>query len=258
MIGSPVARKDEGSALVIALVFTGIWAIVIFAVLGLAEVGFKLAAGNSDQRDEIYAADGAIEAAISHLAMGGGLGDCPDFLFDIDEHDDEPAIDVEVICARASPVITLTGADQEIEVGSPYVELGATALDSLDGDLTGSIVIDSAAVDVNTVGSYLVTYDVTDSSGNPAATVTRTVNVVDNTAPVITLTGADQTIGVGSPYVELGATALDNLDGDLTGSIVINAVAVDTSTVGPDLLRHRLVGEPGSHRDPHSERGDRG
>ena len=30
----------------------------------------------------------------------------------------------------------------------------------------------------------------------------------------------------------LGATAPDNYDGDLTGSIVIDATAVDTSTLG--------------------------
>ena len=98
----------------------------------------------------------------------------------------------------------------------------------------GAIVIDA------TGGGYLhsrvamsVTYDVTDSSGNPAVQVTRTVDVVDTTVPVITLVGANpQTIEAGSPYVELGATALDNYDGDLTGSIVIDATGVDTSTLG--------------------------
>ena len=47
----------------------------------------------------------------------------------------------------------------------------------------------SVRVDVNTVGSYVLTYDYTDASGNTAAQVTRTVNVVDTTIPVITLTG---------------------------------------------------------------------
>ena len=66
-----------------------------------------------------------------------------------------------------------------------------------------------------------------------AVQVTRTVDVVDTTIPVITLTGANpQTIEAGSPYVELGATATDNYDGDISGSIVIDATAVDTSTFG--------------------------
>jgi hypothetical protein len=41
-------------------------------------------------------------------------------------------------------------------------------------------------VDANTAGTYTITYNVTDSSGNAAAEVTRTVNVVDATPPVIT------------------------------------------------------------------------
>ncbi len=69
-----------------------------------------------------------------------------------------------------------------------------------------------------------MTYNVSDSSGNAASEVTRTVDVVDTTVPVITLVGANpQTIEVGSSYAELGATASDNYDGDLTGSIVIDA-----------------------------------
>ena len=37
-----------------------------------------------------------------------------------------------------------------------------------------------------------MTYNVTDSSGNDASEVTRTVNVTDTTAPVITLVGDAQ------------------------------------------------------------------
>ena len=132
------------------------------------------------------------------------------------------------------PVITLVGADpQVIEVGSAYVELGATAADNYDGDITASIVIDATAVNTSVLGSYSVTYDVTDSSGNNAVQVTRTVDVVDTTVPVITLVGANpQVIEVGSAYVELGATAADNYDGDITASIVIDATAVNTAVVG--------------------------
>jgi CSLREA domain-containing protein len=139
------------------------------------------------------------------------------------------------------PVITLVGANpQTIEVGSPYVELGATALDDVDGDVTGDIVIDATAVNTAVLGSYSVTYDVSDAAGNAATTVTRTVDVVDTTVPVITLVGADpQTIEVGSPYVELGATATDNYDGDLTGSIIIDATAVNTAVRRSPIHRSR-------------------
>ena len=36
------------------------------------------------------------------------------------------------------------------------------ASDNTDGDVTGSIVIDVCAVDVNTLGAYTVTYNVDD------------------------------------------------------------------------------------------------
>ena len=48
------------------------------------------------------------------------------------------------------------------------------------------------------------------------------VNVTDTTAPVITLVGDTQiTVEVGSTYTDLGATASDNYDGDITADIVI-------------------------------------
>ena len=87
------------------------------------------------------------------------------------------------------PVITLLGANpQVIEAGTAYVELGATAFDDVDGDISGSIVIDSSAVITNALGSYTVTYNVSDSAGNAATEVTRTVNVVDTADPTFELT----------------------------------------------------------------------
>lgn len=76
------------------------------------------------------------------------------------------------------PVIILTGSNpQIIEVDSIYTELGATASDNYDGDISVSIVIDASAVNTSILGDYSVTYDVDDSSGNSATTVTRTVRV---------------------------------------------------------------------------------
>jgi len=85
MIGERLTRQEDGSALVIALVFIGAWAIVIAAVLALAETGFKLATGTADQRNGTYAADGAVDAAIlstrSYLEAGGDPADCPTLRF---------------------------------------------------------------------------------------------------------------------------------------------------------------------------------
>ena len=87
------------------------------------------------------------------------------------------------------PVITLVGGAVDLFLNDAYVEQGATASDNIDGDLTDSIIIDSSAVDNTTPGSYSVTYNVSDAAGNAASQVTRTVTVIDNVIPVITLVG---------------------------------------------------------------------
>lgn len=64
------------------------------------------------------------------------------------------------------PVITLFG-DKEITltVGDNYTELGAVATDNVDGDITKKIKI-TGKVDVNTVGTYEITYTVQDKAKN--------------------------------------------------------------------------------------------
>ena len=65
-----------------------------------------------------------------------------------------------------------------IEVGSDYTDAGATASDNYDGDITDDIVVVNP-VDTAVVGTYEVTYNVSDSSSNAAVEVTREV-IVEN------------------------------------------------------------------------------
>lgn len=86
-----------------------------------------------------------------------------------------------------APVITLNGNSTiNLTVGDTYTELGATATDNVDGDLTSSIVIGSS-VNTGIAGSYSVTYNVSDTSGNAAAQVIRTVIVSDQSTGPTTL-----------------------------------------------------------------------
>ena len=76
------------------------------------------------------------------------------------------------------PVITRNGAsDIDVVVGNGYSDAGASANDPEDGDITSSIVTDDP-VDPNTIGTYTVSYNVTDSDGAAADEVTRTVHVI--------------------------------------------------------------------------------
>jgi hypothetical protein len=77
----------------------------------------------------------------------------------------------------AAPIVSLSGEPTiSIVVGQSYQDAGATAVDDVDGDLTASIVV-SNPVDTAVLGTYSVAYNVTDSSGNAAPTVTRVVEV---------------------------------------------------------------------------------
>ena len=120
-----------------------------------------------------------------------------------------------------SPVITILGDNPAtVELGNAYTDAGASAD-------TGETVVTIGSVDTNTVGSYTITYTATDSAGN-IGTATRTVNVVDTTDPVITITGDNPaTVELGTAYTDAGATATD-LD-DVTVTSTSN---VDTDTVG--------------------------
>ena len=73
---------------------------------------------------------------------------------------------------------TITGVlDQTVEVGTEVDFLnGVTASDPEDGDLTASIEVDSSLVDLETVGTYTVTYSVSDSEGL-LSEVTATITV---------------------------------------------------------------------------------
>ena len=145
---------------------------------------------------------------------------------------------VNVVDTQA-PVITILGANpQIIVVTNAYVELGADVSDNYDSGLVATI--DASAVNTSALGTYSVLYSVTDASLNSTST-TRTVNVVDSLPPVITLTGSSVvTLHVGDTYTDAGATALDDVNGDLTGSIVIGGDTVATSTMGSYVITYNV------------------
>lgn len=108
------------------------------------------------------------------------------------------------------PVITLNGDNpQLLEINTPYVELGAAATDDVDGNLTGGLQVNSAGVDVSSVGSYVVEYTVRDSSNNPSA-MYRTVRVVDTTPPTIYVHVTAEATGAVTPVAVTAPTATDN------------------------------------------------
>ncbi|GAB4311070.1 MAG: hypothetical protein Kow00127_00870 [Bacteroidales bacterium] len=77
------------------------------------------------------------------------------------------------------PVITLLGDENMVHIlNQPFTDPGATALDETDGDVSDRIFT-ASELNVNRIGTYEITYSVTDNSGNEAAPAIRTVQVIN-------------------------------------------------------------------------------
>ncbi len=136
---------------------------------------------------------------------------------------------VEVTPDVTAPVIDVLGNKPEvITVNTAYSDAGATATDYLNRNLLGINTGDN--IDMNKLGSYYVYYTVADAAGNKDSAV-RIVNVIDDVAPVLTLTGNDTVVvEVNTTYTEPGYTGTDNYYAGV--NIIVNQNMVNLSTVG--------------------------
>jgi hypothetical protein len=130
-----------------------------------------------------------------------------------------------------APVVTVTSGTDTVGQGSTWTDAGATAD-------TGETVTASGTVDTNTVGIYTITYTATDAAGN-VGTATRTVTVLDTTAPVVTVTSGTDTVAQFSSWTDAGATAD-------TGESVIVSGAVDNNTGGAYTIAYTATDAAGN------------
>lgn len=104
-------------------------------------------------------------------------------------------------------------------------------------------------------GTYTVKLTASNSAGGTATsqnTFTVTLPVtVDTTKPIITLTGeATINLTVGDPYTDKGATANDNLDGNVTANIVKGGDVVNTATPGTYVITYNVSDAAGNAAIP--------
>ena len=167
-------------------------------------------------------------------AYGGGSTDTANFTIDTTV----PTINaIETTAFSWGSVLNSTEDDSEgvVTVTTAGVEDGQVVSIVLNGVTDTGIVsgnsatITIAASDLQALTdgqSYTLTADVNDAAGNSAAQVTSSSFIVDVTAPVITITGANPaTVELGATYTDASASA----DG---GETVTSISTVDTSTVG--------------------------
>ncbi len=167
------------------------------------------------------------------------------------------------------PRISITNENPiHLDVGETYFEFGATAIDSIDGNVTSDLLI-SGSVNTARAGEYSVVYSVTDSAGLLSRATRRVV--VHGRPPVIVVQGralfANDNpvyITVGSQYiqapdpdeqptaiVDAGVIALDISDGNITELVVTSGFpsgnqSIDTSTEGTRVITYSVTDSNGS------------
>lgn len=123
-----------------------------------------------------------------------------------------------------------------VKVNSKYNELGFVAK-VFNKDLQ-SLVNITGNVDTTKTGEYLISYNLNFLGKNYY--LDRKINVVDNQEPDIILNGDKEiNIYIGDEYEELGASAFDNYDGDITNNIVISGT-FDNNKIGEYILTYTV------------------
>jgi hypothetical protein len=133
------------------------------------------------------------------------------------------------------PVITLLGNNPlTINQDSSYSDPSATASDNLDGNVTSSIITVNS-VDTSVIGSYTVTYNVSDTAGNTAV-ATRTVHVADPldvTPPATTAAPLGGTYNIGQSVTltaDESATIYYSTDGSPPTTVYTTAIPISSTT----------------------------
>lgn len=91
---------------------------------------------------------------------------------------DSPTSDNSSDTDTTAPVITLLGDNPlDITLGDTYTDPGVTASDNIDGVITNRTIVAGDTVNTSLTGTYVLTYNISDAAGNPAAQITRTVIV---------------------------------------------------------------------------------
>ena len=130
----------------------------------------------------------------------------------------------------------INASDRNIKQGQSFNPLsGVNAYDTEDGDLTSKLKVIENMVDINTVGKYSVTFEVSDSEGK---TTTKSINVtVDkiegpiNSAPVIYAT--DKVIKLDNEFdAYSNVTASDKEDGDISDKVKVIYNDLDINKTG--------------------------
>jgi len=144
------------------------------------------------------------------------------------------------------PALSILGNNpEEISMGTVYVDMGATAVDDVDGNITDKIITTGLPIKTDILGTYDIKYTVSDEAGNQAD-ATRKVFVIDR-PPVISLIGGYTVeVYVGEEYTDAGVTANDDIDGDITNNVVTSGLPIDTNDPGIYIVTYSVTDTAGN------------
>jgi len=137
-----------------------------------------------------------------------------------------------------APEITLEG-EKEVTIcpNKKFDEIGFSALDNYDGDITEKVKVIEE--------EDKITYTISDSSGNTTS-VSRTFIRKDLEKPKISLKGASVLyIDKGGVYNEPGYSASDNCEGDMTSSVVVDG-NINTNNLGTNKVTYKVIDKAGN------------
>ena len=147
-----------------------------------------------------------------------------------------------------APFLTLIGNSIITHVvKTPYIDLGVTVTDNGDSNPILEVINN---VNTNIVGTYTITYNARDNCGNSAIPVIRTVNVIDNIRPVLTLNGQSTiNVNVFSQYNDAGVSVTDNYFA-LTDISLVTYNPVNTNIVGTYTITYNARDPCGNNAIP--------
>ncbi len=134
-------------------------------------------------------------------------------------------------------VIRLNNSVDTIEIGTTYVDPGATAKYGL---ATLEVVVISNTVDTNALGTYEIIYEATHN--NFVKSTKRIVTVIDETPPLIVLNPGVDTIYSDETWIDAGVVVTD-LSG---GNITVTQMGTVLSTPGEYMITYLATDESGN------------
>lgn len=139
--------------------------------------------------------------------------------------------------------ISLIGdSDITLNLNDEYLEPGITAIYGKNN--VSNSVITNSTLDNTKIGTYDIVYSI--NYKRKSTSITRKVNIVDTIAPEITLKGESEvSLYINGKYEELGYTAIDNYDGDITDKVTIDN-QVDLTKAGDYKIIYSITDTSGN------------